>query len=317
MVFYECKRCGYNTKHKGSFINHLNRKNICPSILENVSINEMKNTYGFEISENSLQNSSKTPPKSSKIPPKSSKMPPTNSLQNSSKNPPKSSEIPPKSSEMKSPLTCPYCYKEFTRSDNLNRHYGRCKIKKKEETNKNEINELKEIVEKLLVDNKGNTNITNNTTNNMTNNTTNHMTNNIIINNYGDENTKYITRDYIIGLLKNKPAKIIPELIKYTHFNNAHPENQNIKITNKKEPYVKVRKNDKWELQDKDETIYDLIDRQQVHLMDEVVGKKIESCCNDSEKVNIKRCNELYNEEDKEYMKKLYNESELIIINNS
>ena len=173
---------------------------------------------------------------------------------------------------------------------------------------------MKEIVEKLLVDNKGNTNIT---TNNTTNNTTNHMTNNIIINNYGDENTKYITRDYIIGLLKNKPAKIIPELIKYTHFNNAHPENQNIKITNKKEPYIKVRKNDKWELQDKDETIYDLIDRQQVHLMDEVVGKKIESCCNDSEKVNIKRCNELYNEEDKEYMKKLYNESELIIINNS
>ena len=141
------------------------------------------------------------------------------------------------------------------------------------------------------------------------------MTNNIIINNYGDENTKYITRDYIIGLLKNKPAKIIPELIKYTHFNNAHPENQNIKITNKKD-YVKVRKNDKWELQDKDETIYDLIDRQQVHLMDEVV-EKIESVAMILKKSNIKRCNELYNEEDKEYMKKLYNESSLIIINNS
>ena len=45
--------------------------------------------------------------------------------------------------------------------------------------------------------------------------------------------------------------------------------------------------------------------------------KKIETVCNNSEKVNIERCNELYNQEDKEYMKRLYNESELIIINNS
>ena len=90
-----------------------------------------------------------------------------------------------------------------------------------------------------------------------------------------------------------------------------------MKITNKKEPYIKVLKNDKWELQDKDETITDLIDRQQVHLMDEDVEKKIESVCNSSEKVNIERCKGLYDEDDKEYMKRLYNESELIIINNS
>ena len=80
----------------------------------------------------------------------------------------------------------------------------------------------------------------------------------------------------VLKLLKNKPAKAIPELIKHTHFNTEHPENQNIKITNKKEPYIKVRKNNKWELQDKDETITDLIDRQQIHLLDEDVEKKIE-----------------------------------------
>ena len=105
--------------------------------------------------------------------------------------------------------------------------------------------------------------------------------------------------------------------IKYTHFNEEHPENQNIKITNKKEPYIKVRKNNKWELQDKDETISDLIDRQQIHLLDEGIEKKVEENCNNSEKVNIERCSELYNSDDKEYMKRLYNESELIIINNS
>ena len=195
------------------------------------------------------------------------------------------------------------------------------KDKKIEELIKNQ-EEMKEIVEKLLLEKSGNT-ITNNNTNNTnnstnnSNNTTNNMTNNIIIHNYGDEDTKYITSDYILNLLKYKPAKAIPELIKHTHFNEEHPENQNIKITNKKEPYVKVRKNDKWELQNKEDTINDLIDRQQVHLMDEVIEEKIEESCNNSEKVNIERCSELYNNDDKNYMKRLYNESELIIINNS
>ena len=180
---------------------------------------------------------------------------------------------------------------------------------------------MKEIVEKLLLEKSNtitnnNTNNTNNSTNN-SHNTTNNMTNNIIIHNYGDEDTKYITSDYILNLLKYKPAKAIPELIKHTHFNEEHPENQNIKITNKKEPYIKVRKNDKWELQNKEDTINDLIDRQQVHLMDEVIEEKIEEKCSNSEKNNIERCNNLYNEEDKDYMKRLYNESELIIINNS
>ena len=302
MVDYSCLRCGYIASQKINLKHHLQRKNICNPILEDISIEDIKIYYGFE-----------TPPKSSKNPPKSSKPFHPKILQNPSKILQNVKKSPPKSSKIQKPVVCPYCYKEFTRSDNLNRHYGRCKIKKKEyENNKQEIKELKEMVEKLLVENKGNTNITSNS-----HNTTNHMTNNIIIHNYGDEDTKYITSDYILKLLKNKPAKVIPELIKYTHFNTEHPENQNIKITNKKEPYIKVRKNNKWELQDKDETISDLIDRQQVHLLDEDVEKKIEEKCNNSEKVNIERCNDLYNNDDKEYMKRLYNESELIIINNS
>ena len=217
---------------------------------------------------------------------------------------------------------CSYCSKSYSKNCNMRRHEKTCKIKiekeKKYLEKDNEIKELKKMVEKLLVNSGGNT-ITNNNTNNMNNshNTTNHMTNNIIIHNYGDEDTKYITSDYILKLLKYKPAKAIPELIKYTHFNEEHPENQNIKITNKKEPYIKVRKNDKWELQNKEDTINDLIDRQQVHLLDEVIEEKIEEKCSNSEKNNIERCNNLYNEEDKGYMKRLYNESELIIINNS
>jgi len=315
MVDYSCLRCGYMASQKINLKHHLNRKNICNPILEDISIEEVKKHYGFITSTKIHQN----PPKLHQNPPKSPPKISTKKHQNPPKCEISSTKIHQNPPKLEGINECPYCYKKFSRSDSLNRHYGRCKIKKKEyENDKQEIKELKAIVEKLLVENKGNT-ITNNTNNNTSNshNTTNHMTNNIIIHNYGDENTKYITSDYILKLLKNKPFKAIPELIKHTHFNEEHPENQNIKITNKKEPYVKIRKNDKWELQNKEDTINDLIDRQQIHLMDEVIEEKIEESCNKSEKINIERCNDLYNNDDKEYMKRLYNESELIIINNS
>ena len=51
--------------------------------------------------------------------------------------------------------------------------------------------------------------------------------------------------------------------------------------------------------------------------MDEVIEEKIDNTCSNTEKNNIERCSDLYNNDDKDYMKKLYNESELIILNNS
>ena len=312
MVQYNCKRCGYITKHKGSFLNHLNRKNTCHSLLEDISIEEIKKWYKLNVNKNTTIFEQVKPVLDQEKPvfakPGKNQDKPAFQKKRAGKNQEKPAFLEKK-------IICAFCDKIFTRTYGLTCHLKKCKKKNQElviEEKNNEIQELKKIVEKLLIENK-NTTITNNNTNTTNNNTTN----NIIIHNYGDEDTKYIKGDYILKLLKNRPAKTIPELIKYTHFNDAHPENQNIKITNKKEPYIKVLKNDKWELQDKDETISDLIDRQQVHLMDEDLEKKIEIACNNSEKKNIERCNELYNQEDKEYMKRLYNESELIIINNS
>ena len=47
MVQYRCFRCGYTTKQKTHFINHLNRKNICNPTDENMEIIEIKKYYGF------------------------------------------------------------------------------------------------------------------------------------------------------------------------------------------------------------------------------------------------------------------------------
>ena len=48
MVLYECFRCGYNTNLKGNMKHHLNRKNICNPVEDDVSIEEIKKYYGFE-----------------------------------------------------------------------------------------------------------------------------------------------------------------------------------------------------------------------------------------------------------------------------
>ena len=317
MVEYLCHRCGYNTNKKCNIIQHLNRKNVCSPILGDISIEDIKKHYNLE--------NKRLNPNESKMNPNESKMNP-----NESKITPNYSKITPNETSLKiNPIDynetkyeCIYCNKCYSTNSHMRRHEKTCKIKIEKKEKDNEIKELKEMVEKLLVNSDGNT-ITNNTNNNSNNNSNNNtnsnntINNTININNYGEENTKYITSDFILNLLKFKPAKVIPELIKHTHFNEAHPENHNIKITNKKGPHIKVMKNNKWEFQNKEETITDLIDRQQMHLNNEDVEEKIEEKCSISEKNNIDRCISLYNSDDKDYMKRLYNDSELIVINNS
>jgi len=318
MVEYLCHRCGYNTNKKCNIIQHLNRKKMCSPILGDISIEDIKKHYNLE--------NKRLNPNEPKLNQNESKMNP-----NESKITPNYSKITPNETSLKinsidyneTKYECIYCNKYYSTNSNMRKHEKTCKIKIEKEKNDlekdNEIKELKEMVEKLLVNSDGNT-ITNNNTNNNSNNNTNSnntIHNTININNYGEEDTKYITSDYILNLLKFKPAKAIPELIKHTHFNDEYPENQNIKITNKKGPHIKVMKNNKWELQNKEETITDLIDRQQVHLLDEEIEEKIEEKCSNIEKGNIDRCSDLYNNEDKDYMKRLYSESELLIINNS
>ena len=47
-MIYNCVRCGYETNHKGHFLNHLHRKKICRPILEDISIEDIKKHYNLE-----------------------------------------------------------------------------------------------------------------------------------------------------------------------------------------------------------------------------------------------------------------------------
>ena len=55
MVSFKCFRCGYETTHKASLKTHLNRKNICNSILDDICVEEIKKWYNIDVSKNKQQ----------------------------------------------------------------------------------------------------------------------------------------------------------------------------------------------------------------------------------------------------------------------
>ena len=55
MVEYKCLRCGYVAKQKNHLVNHLNRKNICVPVIEDISIEVVIKYYGFKITPKSTK----------------------------------------------------------------------------------------------------------------------------------------------------------------------------------------------------------------------------------------------------------------------
>jgi len=311
MVEYVCFRCEYTTCHKNSFKNHLNRKNICKPTLDDISIEEVKFYYGFEIKENYSTNIHQNPPKSTKThqidihqnPPKYTKM-----VKKIHQNPPKSTKI------HQNNYFCKYCNNIFSRSDSLNRHYSRCKVKKQELIlyQNEEIKQMKSEIEELKK-----TKIQNNITNN-NNNSNNTINNTININNYGDENIKHLKSKDFVNLL-NGIYSAVPKLIKQIHFDPEHPENQNIKFTNKKLPYLKIMKNDKWETVDKKSELLDLIDNKCFLLREKYYNilKKNKYNISENQKKQIDQFLDQYHEDDKQTLLDIINKTELVLINNS
>ena len=199
----------------------------------------------------------------------------------------------------------------------LRRHEKTCKKKKESETlviNQNEkiIKMEKEIEE--LKKYKGGNNTTNSNNNN--NNTTNNNT--IIINNYGEENIEHLNEKYLLNLF-SRTYRAIPLLVEKIYFDPEHPENQNIKLTNKKLPYVKIKKNNKWQFVDRKTEVLDLIDAMCFILSENYqnMSLKGENYLNERQQDVIEKYLEKYRNNDKILMKELENIVNLTLINNS
>jgi hypothetical protein len=224
MPLYNCEHCNYSTKYKADFTKHTKTKKHRRNIGE---INEM----GEELT-----------PKTQKDPEKTRKDP-----EKTQKDPEKTQSNPT--------FSCDFCYSTFSSYAHKRRHeLHRCKENVTIKDLKiRTLEKEKKKLEKQIIKMMDKVGTINNTTNNNTQNI-------IVVNNYGKENTDYLTVDKIKALL-DRPFDSVQELIKMLHFNSDHPENHNVKITNKKEPYALVWNEPIWELRKKKSVVKDIVDK--------------------------------------------------------
>jgi hypothetical protein len=111
--------------------------------------------------------------------------------------------------------------------------------------------EAKLNIIKNCINLKSSSNITNSNNTN-----SNNTTNNILINNFGNEKTDYLTNEYFSKLLQNNYGKdSFLKLSNEIYLNKEKPENNTIKIDNLNNKYCKVIENNKWITTTKDNAL--------------------------------------------------------------
>ena len=212
---------------------------------------------------------------------------------------------------------CNFCDYTTSRNSNFKRHINSCKVRKNEESKykllyeKNESEKqnlieqhqkekemLYKQIDKLLE---------------KVGHTTNNIQNNIILNNFGKEDLSHINRDFKSYLLKG-PWTMIPRMIEKVHFDDKKPENKNILLPNKKEPYVKVFENATWKFRDRKETVKDLVDAN-YNRLDEFYEKDGDTVLNEAQQTRYKNFQEKYDNYDPEILERVSKESELVLLN--
>ena len=181
---------------------------------------------------------------------------------------------------------CNHCHTILKNRNSFLRHIKNCKLRPLSVA---DLSEIKTKIDKTIVSpvKKSNAqNISNNTTNNIT---TNNITNNTINNQniiyvdsrnaekllpFGGEDLEYLTNDLMKNII-SQPEQGIIKLIQQVHFNEEQPQNQNIQMLNKKEPYLEVFNGEKWEKQDKKIAIQNMITTKK-DLMDDFFDEQVE-----------------------------------------
>ena len=168
---------------------------------------------------------------------------------------------------------------------------------------------MKEQINKILEKHAGTTN--NNTTTNNNNIETQNI--NIIINSFGKENIDYIDNKSFLASL-SKVYKSIPSLLEKIHFDPNHPENHNIKITNKKLPYASVMgNNQKWKTVDRKDAIETMV-LNGYNMLDEKYAENKEKMPA-SKQQNFEGFQSKFESEDKELMKQIKTEVDMMVLN--
>jgi hypothetical protein len=147
---------------------------------------------------------------------------------------------------------------------------------------------------------------------------TNNNTYNVVnINSFGNEDTSYVRDGFMRRLLKSQqPSVAVPQLLKHIHFNPDHPENCNIKITNRKERFAQIFSNEKWTLAKKKDVLHKMLHNGYTLL---------DSCFEDADKKGIderrraryERFQEQMDDLESATRRKVSEDIELLVLNNS
>ncbi len=266
MVNYNCIRCGYATTHKSKMKKHLERKTLCKPLLNNINLEEYKSQI-LDCKNINLDNTSFIQQKYNKN---------TTSIQQ--KNNVSTTKIQQKhnNSETNNDKSlCQFCEKSFSFSQSLYRHLKICKEKKKNDEDKNNLLNLVEMLNDQLKEqreefkkalNKRDEELSKRDNQidelikkaGITNNITKNIQQNIKLLAYNNTDISHLKdKDYLKCL--NHSNMCIPHLIKEIHFNPEKPENHNIYISNLKNNFALVYDGSKWNLQNRNETVEDLI----------------------------------------------------------
>ena len=322
MVNYICPRCHYKTTDKSRYRSHLKRKIICNNKYldddlqgEYIKYNITENIKKFK----SINISSK---KLQKIPKKKN-----NILKKSSKNTHKSSNIKNK---------CEFCEKELSSYKNLWRHLKICKEKIKQEeadksvkelvnllnqqieTQREEFKKEKEQLRKEIEEkNKQITELIKKAGFNNSGTITQNIQNNIKLLAYQDTDLSKIT-DLHIKRCLNHNNMCVPHLIKMIHLDPDKPENHNVYISNLKNGYIMLYDGNKWNAQNREDVIDNMIDEKQLIIEEKIEdwvqkGKQYPNLMKKFERyINKKDKNEVLNKIKEEIKLMLYNSREIV-----
>ena len=292
MKIYKCPRCNYSTHILTIYVRHLRRKKICDPILSKTDL--QKEYIKYDINEKIIS--------------------PQNNTIKTSKN-----EGAHKITQNNTKINkCKYCDKQFSRIDSLNRHYKTCKEKKKTDEasihmqelvnllneQKLELKEKNKQIDELIK--KAGINIA-------TQNIQQNINQNIKILAYDNTDLSHLkNKDYLKCLRRSNFC--IPHLIEKIHFNPEKPENHNIYISNLKNNYVMIYNGEKWMINDRDESIQNLIDDKE-----SIIEQKLEEWIENGKNYPdiMKKFNRyLEKKENDTVLNKIKNEIKLMLFNN-
>jgi len=303
MPIYLCPKCRKEFTHKGHYTEHLNRKFKCSDtndyqenasslsthnlganrgndvlknpfisrkeLGQNLKISHYDNSYSNVFEKQNHQSLSSSSSQKNGI-----KMSYDNTI-NTQKS---------KNSTNDTTLKCIYCQTSLKSRSSFNRHIKTCKLVP---LTKSDIIDIEKTVIKKMNNNiplqksKNIQNI-NNTINSTTNNTQNIFyvdhriidEKNINLNAFGKEQLDYISKDLLKNII-SRPESGIIKLIEHVHFNDDQPENQNVIIKNKSDPYLEIFNGEKWEKYDKKVAIQNIISTKK-DIMDDYFDEQVE-----------------------------------------